>query len=105
MNKRYKYPKTPHIPESESSSSDDNWLTDHSQFQGKEVVVTAKLDGENTNFYPDHIHARSVYAGQGVGRSWVKQLHGQIQHDIPDGIRICGENVYAAHSIWYWDLD
>jgi hypothetical protein len=101
----FKHPKTPHLPWSESISSDDNWLTNCDHFKDKEVVVTLKCDGECTSMYRDHIHARSVYAGEGVGRSWVKQLHGNIKHDIPEQWRITGENLYAAHSIWYWDLE
>jgi hypothetical protein len=41
----------------------------------------------------------------GQDRGWVKSLHAQIAHDIPEGWRICGENVYAKHSIEYNELD
>lgn len=34
-------------------------------------------------------------------RSYIKQLHGQIKHMIPEGVRICGEDVYAKHAIYY----
>ena len=28
-------------------------------------------------------------------------MHAQIAHEIPEGWRICGENLYARHSIAY----
>lgn len=99
-----KYPRTMNLPFSGSNSSDDVWLKNCSNFSGKKVVVTQKLDGENTNMYSNHFHARSIDGTHGVGRSWVKALHGQICHEISPHWKIAGENVYAAHSIWYWDL-
>ena len=66
-----------------------------------EVVVTEKLDGENTSMYRDDFHARSLDGRSHPSRSWVKALHGQIAHEIPDGWRICGENMLATHSIPY----
>lgn len=93
------------LPWSESDSSDDVWLKDTTIFEGKEVVVTHKLDGENCNMYPDRYHARSIDGIHGIGRSWVKKLHGEIKHNIPTGWRVVGENMYAAHSIWYHGLE
>jgi len=63
------------------------------------------MDGENTTLYQDHIHARSINSGDHPSRSWVKNLHGQIRHLIPEGMRVCGENLYAKHSIGYDNLD
>ena len=60
-----------------------------------------KLDGENSTLYRDHIHARSLDSKGHPSRDWVKCLHAQIQADIPQGFRICGENVFAQHSIFY----
>jgi hypothetical protein len=103
--KRTKYPRTFNLPWSESNSSDDVWWKDCSLFEGREVVVTEKQDGECTSVYPDgHVHARSIDSHHHPSRSWVKQLAGQIAHDIPQGCRICGENLYAYHSIFYTGL-
>lgn len=102
---RTKYPRTMNFPWSGSNSSDDVWWEDSKLFEGKEVVVTEKLDGECTSIYRDgHCHARSVDTNFHPSRSWVRQLAGQIGSDIPAGWRICGENVYAWHSIFYKDL-
>jgi hypothetical protein len=102
---RTKYPRTMNLPWSGSESSDDVWWQDTMPFDGEEVVVTEKLDGECTSIYPDgHIHARSIDTRHHDSRSWVKQLTARIAHDIPKGYRICGENVFAWHSIFYKEL-
>lgn len=93
------------LPWSGSESSDDVWWHDTKRFEGREVVITEKIDGECTTIYPDgHVHARSIDTDRHPSRSWVKQLAGTIAHDIPEGWRICGENVYAYHSVFYTNL-
>jgi hypothetical protein len=99
-----KYPRTYHVPWSENLQNDDRMHDNVDFFLNKEIVVTIKLDGENTNLYPDYIHARSIDSKHHESRSWVKTLHGQIAHEIPAGWRICGENLYAKHSIHYHHL-
>lgn len=99
---RIKYPRTYHLPYSQSKTDDDKTLKDDSQFEGMEVVVTIKMDGENTTVYPDgYIHARSL---DGTGYEWQNWLKGNIWNfcqKLPDGWRIIGENLYAKHSIGY----
>lgn len=100
----YKYPRTPHLPWSLGSTSDDKMLRSVDHFGGREVVVSHKLDGENTTMYRDRIHARSLDSRRHPSRSFVKTEHSRIKADIPVGMRICGENVYAKHSIHYTAL-
>jgi RNA ligase len=100
-----KYPRTYHLPWSETLSSDDKILQGCGFFYDQEVVVTVKMDGENTNMYRDMIHARSVNSVAHPSRDWVKNLHSKVKHLIPYGYKICGENLYAKHSIHYKDLD
>lgn len=100
----YKYPRTLHLPWSPGYSDDDIAMDHCDSFTGKEVVITEKLDGENTTMYRDNIHARSVDSRQHPSRNWVKRLHGEIRNLIPEGWRLCGENVYAQHSIIYNNL-
>lgn len=104
MNARHKYPRTPHLPWSRPNK-DDAQLADVSQFDGMDVVVTEKLDGENTTMGADYIHARSLDSRHHESRAWVKGLQATIASRIPDGWRLCGENVYAKHSIRYENLD
>lgn len=101
----YKYPRTYHLPWSLGSTSDDKFLENTDSFIGKTIVITEKMDGENTNMYQDRIHARSIDSNDHPSRHWVKGTWGQIKDEIPDGWRICGENLYAKHSIFYDDLD
>ena len=105
MNNYYtKYPRTYHLPWSLGYTEDDNVLTDASHFKRERVVVTIKMDGENTSMYSDHIHARSLDSVGHESRNWVKAFHAERCHDIPKGWRICGENMYATHSIHYTNL-
>lgn len=100
----YKYPRTFHAPWSLGRTKDDKVLPNMNHFVDSEVVVTEKLDGENYTLYRDHCHARSVDSGRHESRTWIKSFHSTIAHEIPDTFRICGENVYAMHSIYYTDL-
>jgi len=97
----YKYPRTPHLPWSEGVSNDDKVLKDLSIFKGKEILVTEKLDGENTTLYRDYYHARSLDSSDHISQHWLKGFHASIKHMIPEGFRICGENLFAKHSIYY----
>lgn len=99
-----KYPRTFHLPYSLGSTSDDKILTSTEHFENIDVVVTEKMDGENTSLYCDHYHARSIDSKHHESRNMVKSLWGSIKHEIPDGWRICGENLYARHSLEYNNL-
>lgn len=103
-----KYPRTHHLPWSEGMHSDDRQLSlqDFLRFyEGREVVVTEKMDGENTSIYFDGtVHARSIDGRHHKSRDWVKNFAAQITHHLPEGWRICGENLFAEHSIGYQQL-
>ena len=104
-----KYPRTFHVPWTGGKTSDDKMLSPgqlaSSTLAKGAVVVTTKRDGENTSLYRDHYHARSLDSRHHPSRDWVKGLHGRISYLIPEGWRICGENLYARHSIEYRDLE
>lgn len=105
---RTHYPRTPHLPWSPGATSDDVRTSGPGMlagFAGREVVVTEKLDGENTTLYTDGLHARSLDSGHHPSRAWVKGLQSRIGPGIPAGWRVCGENVYARHSLAYEELD
>ena len=98
-----KHPRIRHLPWSHPSR-DDLKDFDLENFKNKDVVVTLKLDGENTTMYKDYIHARSLDSMHHPSRSWVKKLHSEIGFEIPLGWRFCGENLYAKHTIHYKNL-
>ncbi|MFJ4571865.1 RNA ligase family protein [Streptomyces sp. NPDC088846] len=102
---RTHYPRTAHLPWSPGATSDDVRIADLSAMTGREVVVTEKLDGENTTLYADGLHARSLDSAHHPSRGWVKALQGRIGARIPEGWRVCGENMFARHSIAYDGLE
>lgn len=101
-----KYGRTFHLPWSPGAHDDDKTLNDASQFYGERVILTKKMDGENTSAYSDgHVHARSIDSKGGEDRAWVKQfLVNNVCFNLPEGWRVCGENLWAEHSIHYNDL-
>ncbi len=105
MQPRTKYPRTFHLDFSPGVSNDDKVIENYNSLEGKEIVVTTKLDGENTSLYSDYLHARSIDGKYHPSRDWVKAFHASIKHNIPVGDRICGENLYAKHSIYYENLE
>lgn len=102
---RTAYPRTVHVPWSPGVASDDVRVGELGGLRGRQVVVTEKMDGENTTLYRDGVHARSLDSGHHPSRGWVKALQGRIGGLIPVGVRVCGENMYARHSIAYEDLE
>ena len=98
-----KYPRTYHLPWS-TPGKDDRVIESLAPFDNRWVVVTEKMDGENTTLYRDYIHARSIDGRSHPSRDWVKQFWSQIRFDIPKDWRLCGENLYAKHSIAYDNL-
>lgn len=58
---KHKHPRTYHLPWSEEVHGDDKVLKSTAHFDGEEVVVTEKRDGENTSLYHNgYIHARKT---------------------------------------------
>jgi len=100
-----KYPRTPHVPGSPGSSPDDRHQPDLSALYGTEVIVTEKMDGENATLYTNYYHARSTTQKYHGSRDWIGALQGRIGWEIPERWRICGENMYAKHSIHYNELE
>lgn len=104
---KIKYPRTYHLPWSPGRTKDDRVLQNVDHFVGKKVVVTEKMDGECTTVYSDGVmHARSLDSKSHPSRDWLKAKMPRSIYDLPSGWRVCGENVYAKHSIHYkylWD--
>jgi len=98
-----KYPRTLHLPWSNWTNK-DKVLKSISCFRNKRLIITEKMDGECTSMTKDSIWARSVDSIDHESQHWVKGLWGNIKHLIPENMIICGENMYAKHSIYYDDL-
>lgn len=103
--KFYKYPRTPHLPFSLGATRDDVF-TSMSAFEGKNVVVTRKMDGESfTGYSNGYTHAHSVDSRTHWTRDWAKTYWSRRSYLLKNGFRICAENLYARHSIAYTNLD
>lgn len=58
-----------------------------------------------TSLYPSgRCHARSIDSANHPSRNYVKAYWRERAHLLPHGWRVCGENLYAKHSIHYTDL-
>lgn len=102
--KMSKYPRTFHAPYSEGATNDDRIHQNMDVFKNMDLVYLSKLDGENTIASNTTIHARSE---DGYGKLWqtpMIALWSCFKYNIPEGMTICGENVYAIHSIEYTKL-
>lgn len=101
---KVKYPRTQHVMWSEGSTSDDKKLSSLEHFYGKEIVMTEKRDGENTTIARDYTHARSLDSVDHPSRHWLKGFWSTMCYNIPEDWRVCGENLYAEHSLGYNNL-
>lgn len=105
LDELHKYPSTPHFDFSLSLKNDDRKLQSMDGFNGKRVIVTEKLDGENATIYNGYYHPRSLIDDGHPSRDWLKGFKANFDYEIPQGWRICGENMFAQHSIVYEDLE
>lgn len=105
---KYKYGRTYHLPWTAHKTTDDK-IWDEGEllkaFSGKEIIITEKMDGENTTVYDDgSFHARSIDGRHHPSRNRMVGIAKGIGTKLPRGWRVCGENVYAQHSIVYTNL-
>jgi RNA ligase len=104
----YKYPRTPHLPESLGATSDDKIASKQNLAylsSGIELVTTEKMDGGNLTMYSDYFHSRSLDSGVHAWDKPAKALWASVRHSIPLGWRVSGESMYARRSVSYDQLD
>ena len=103
-----KYPRTYHLPYSPGATKDDKKLQDgwFINYVGEEIVITAKLDGENIHMTQKDCYARSD--GAPTRSPWSRNiwdpqegLYWKIKSLIGPNETIFGENLYGEHSIHY----
>lgn len=99
--KTEKYPRTYHFPFSEGATNDDRIQADWQGILQHELVLTEKLDGENSCIKANGVYARSHGA---VNRNpWAKpvwDIWERVGHTLGD-LHVFGENMYAVHSLEY----
>ena len=100
-----KYNRTYHFPFSPGATNDDRIANSMSNLIGQEIVITEKLDGENTGMTRGGVYARShaAYTTSPWSRE-VRQIHDRIKFDILEDVFIFGENMEGIHSIEYTNL-
>ncbi|GAA4843575.1 RNA ligase family protein [Algivirga pacifica] len=99
-----KYNRTYHFPFSPGTTSDDKILKDWTGILQYPLVMTEKLDGENTCLKKSGVYARSHAAP--TRNPWAKNMWAiwdQVNHQLDD-LEIFGENLYGIHSIEYTHL-
>lgn len=96
-----KYGRTFHLPISLGATSDDKILTSLEGLSGDDLIVTEKMDGENTTLHANGTHARSPDSRYHPSRDWVKAFAAGISPQLATGERIIGENLFARHSLAY----
>lgn len=107
MDSSWKYPRTFHVPFSEGLQNDDRRVDDDwfSYLKGKELVLTEKLDGENSSISKYGVYARSHAAP--TRNPWSINLWGndglywRVKDYLGEDEMIVGENLYGVHSIEY----
>lgn len=96
-----KYGRTCHLPNSPGATSDDRIMAGLDGLEGAELVLTEKMDGENTTIHAGGCHARSPDSRDHPSRNWLKAFAAGISPQLEPGERIVGENLYARHAIAY----
>jgi len=101
-----KYNRTYHLPWSPGTTSDDKISNDITSLIGSEIVITEKLDGENTGMTNDGVYARShaTFTTSDWTRE-VRQLHNiKVRGNLSEDEFLFGENLEGIHSIEYTNL-
>lgn len=102
----YKYPSSRHLPFSHSRDVDDTEFRVVDAFIGTPLVVTIKMDGGNTMLVKDSAEPVRARNGTVADHPSYDQLKAEywernLYEKIPEHLQICGEWVYACHSIHY----
>lgn len=103
-NELIKYPRTYHLPFSQTKGGDDKDFKHLDYLSNKEIIVTLKMDGQNCSMTKNYIFQRSINSRNENARltgSLVKSFYNSMNYLIPEDWRICGEDMTYIHSIEY----
>lgn len=100
-----KYPRTYHLPYSPGATNDDK-INDKNNLIGKHIVITEKLDGENSAMTDDGVYARShVSFTKSEWSKEIRKIHEEkVRYNLGQGVYLFGENLEGIHSINYNNL-
>lgn len=88
-----RYGRTYHLPISPGATSDDKIMPSIAGLQTDDLVVTEKMDGENTTIHSAGCHARSPDSRYHPSRNWLKALAAGVSPMLSEDERIVGENL------------
>jgi hypothetical protein len=100
-----KYPRTYHTPFSPGLKNDDRRVDTIDHWLNRPVMLTEKMDGSNLCFERDNVYSRS-HSKYPVHESFnmAKGEWQRVRYQIPEGVQVFGEWLFAKHSIHYLDL-
>lgn len=101
---RFKYPRTPHLPNSPGATDDDRRMfpSAAADLFCRRVVITEKMDGGNVTLARKYFHARSTSSDlTPVWEQYAKSEWASIAHEIPTDWRVSAESLWARRSIAY----
>ena len=96
-----KYGRTYHLPISPGATSDDKVMRNIDALISGDLVVTEKMDGENTTMHRSGTHARSPDSRHHPSRDWLKAFAAGISAQLSEDERVVGEYLFARHSVVY----
>lgn len=96
-----KYGRTFHLPISLGATSDDKIMASVKGLMVPDLLITEKMDGENTTIHSEGTHARSPDSRYHPSRDWIKAFAAGISPQLESHERIVGENLFAQHSLAY----
>ena len=100
-----KYPRTYHFPFSPGTTSDDRIAKSYDGLLDDPIVITEKLDGENTCLNQYGVFARSHAAPtRNPWASYLWDTWNSLHKQLGD-LELFGESLYAVHSIRYGRLE
>lgn len=102
---RIKYPSTGHLPFSPEWDDTRADFRSVDPFIDVPLVVTIKMDGSNAMVTRDRVAARNGKHAEHQSFDYLKQMHANFAHKIPEHLQIFGEWLFARHSIHYTNGD
>lgn len=99
-----KYGRTFHLPISLGATSDDKVMSSLEGLMVNDLIITEKMDGENTTIHSAGTHARSPDSRYHPSRDWIKAFAAGVSPQLEKEERIIGENLFAKHSVAYSEL-
>ena len=83
-----KYGRTFHLPISLGATSDDKIMSSLEGLKVDDLVITEKMDGENTTIHSKGTHARSPDSRYHPSRDWLKAFAAGVSPQLADNERL-----------------